>query len=55
MMVRTEPGEQFTVARAVRARIKARFDDAGIEIPFAQSVVRFRSEEVPAGSDPTPS
>jgi small conductance mechanosensitive channel len=45
MMVRTEPGEQWAVSRAVRARIKARFDEEGIEIPFAQSVIRVRSEE----------
>lgn len=50
MVVRTEPGEQWSVARAIRARIKARFDSEGIEIPFAQSVVRFRSE----GQPPTP-
>ena len=50
MIVRTEPGEQWSVARAIRARIKARFDDQGIEIPFAQSVVRFRAE----GQPPTP-
>ncbi len=50
MVVRTEPGEQWSVARAIRARIKARFDAEGIEIPFAQSVVRFRSD----GQPPTP-
>ena len=48
MSVRTEPGEQWSVARALRARIKARFDAEGIEIPFAQSVVRFRAEGQPA-------
>ncbi len=47
MVVRTEPGEQWAVARAIRLRIKARFDAEGIEIPFAQSVVRFRSEDQP--------
>ncbi len=47
MVVRTEPGEQWMVARAVRARIKSRFDAEGIEIPFAQSVVRFRAEGQP--------
>lgn len=52
MMVRTEPGEQFAVARAVRARIKARFDADGIEIPFAQSVIRIKSE---GSSAPFPS
>lgn len=51
MMVRTEPGEQWSVARALRRRIKVRFDSEGIEIPFAQSVVRFRSEGQP--SSPT--
>ncbi len=50
MVVSTEPGEQFAVARAVRARVKARFDSEGIEIPFTQSVVRFRAE----GEPPTP-
>lgn len=50
MVVRTEPGEQWTVARAIRAHIKARFDAEGIEIPFAQSVVRFRAD----GQPPTP-
>jgi small conductance mechanosensitive channel len=44
MLIRTEPGEQWAVARAVRARIKARFDDEGIEIPFAQNVIHIRSE-----------
>ncbi len=44
MVLRTEPGEQWSVSRAVRARIKTHFDAEGIEIPFAQSVVRFRSE-----------
>ncbi len=44
MMIRTEPGEQWAVSRAVRARVKARFDEQGIEIPFAQSVIRIRPE-----------
>ena len=44
MLLRTEPGEQWTVARAVRARIKARFDADGIEIPFSQHVVRMHTE-----------
>lgn len=54
MVVRTEPGEQWAVSRAVRGRVKARFDEAGIEIPFAQSVIRIRSEggAAPAALEP---
>jgi len=51
MLIRTEPGEQWAVARAVRARIKARFDEDGIEIPFAQSVIRVRSESSSEGPE----
>ncbi|UMG91699.1 mechanosensitive ion channel family protein [Nocardioides sp. TF02-7] len=36
VMVKTAPLEQWGVARALRQRIKARFDHEGIEIPFAQ-------------------
>ncbi len=44
VMVKTAPLEQWAVARALRQRIKARFDHEGIEIPFAQRVVWHREE-----------
>lgn len=44
VMVKTAPLEQWAVARALRQRIKARFDHEGIEIPFAQRVIWHRDE-----------
>lgn len=37
--VKTEPSEQFAVARRVRAEIKKAFDAEGIEIPYDHQVV----------------
>jgi small conductance mechanosensitive channel len=48
MLVKTEPGEQWVVGRKVRAEIKRRFNEEGIEIPFSQHDIRIRSEGVPA-------
>lgn len=42
--VKTEPAEQWAVARLIRARIKVAFDEAGIEIPFPQRTVWIRNE-----------
>ena len=42
--VKTLPGEQFAVARHLRARIKAAFEAAGIEIPFPQRTVWHRND-----------
>jgi small conductance mechanosensitive channel len=39
VMVKTEPMEQWKVARELRSRIKARFDHEGISIPVAQRVM----------------
>lgn len=39
VMVKTAPLQQWEVARALRQRIKARFDHEGIEIPYAQHVI----------------
>lgn len=36
LVVRTEPTEQWPVARELRRRIKMAFDDAGVSIPFPQ-------------------
>ena len=42
--MKTAPGEQWGVAREMRARIKNRFDHEGIEIPFPQRVVWHRGD-----------
>lgn len=42
--VKTEPSEQFAVARRVRAAIKKAFDVEGIEIPYNHQVIVVRSE-----------
>jgi moderate conductance mechanosensitive channel len=39
MLVKTQPLEQWAVARALRKRLKEAFDREGIEIPFPQHVV----------------
>jgi small conductance mechanosensitive channel len=45
VMVKTAPLQQWAVARALRQRIKSRFDHEGIEIPFAQRVVWHREDK----------
>ncbi len=42
LVVKTDPGEQWTTARVLRRRIKHAFDEAGIEIPFPQRTVWLR-------------
>ena len=42
VLVKTAPLQQWAVARELRARVKARFDHEGIEIPFPQRVVWHR-------------
>lgn len=46
LAVKTEPLEQWRVARALRARIKAALDDAGIG-PASGSVITYRAEGGP--------
>ena len=48
VVLKTEPSQQWTTARIVRARLKKAFDEAGIEIPFPQRDVWIR------GSGETP-
>ncbi|CAB4690106.1 MAG: mechanosensitive ion channel [Actinobacteria bacterium] len=45
VLIKTAPMEQWSVARQMRQRIKARFDHECIEIPFAQRVVWHREEK----------
>ena len=55
LVVKTTPSEQWRVARALRERLKAAFDEAGIEIPFPQQTVWHRADPraaaSPAGRD----
>jgi small conductance mechanosensitive channel len=39
LVVKTDPAEQWVVARELRLRIKEAFDAAGIEIPFPQRTI----------------
>jgi small conductance mechanosensitive channel len=47
--IKTAPLEQWAVARELRERIKARFDEEGVEIPLPQRVVWSRSAGPDAG------
>jgi moderate conductance mechanosensitive channel len=45
LVVKTDPAEQWVVARELRLRIKEAFDEAGIEIPFPQRTVWLNHED----------
>jgi small-conductance mechanosensitive channel len=45
LVLKTAPNDQFKVTRELRARIKAAFDEEGIEIPFAQRMIWHRNAE----------
>ncbi len=51
LVIKTEPGEQFAAGREIRGRLKAAFDEAGIEIPFPQRTVWMKTEE--PGGEPS--
>ena len=51
LTLKTAPMEQWRVARVMRERIKARFDNEGIAAPYPTSVVMNRTHE--DGDDPT--
>lgn len=44
LVVKTRPGDQWTVSRELRLRIKAALDTAEIEIPFPQRTVWVRTD-----------
>ena len=51
IVVQVIPGEQFAAERDLRALIKRRFDERGIEIPFPRQTVYLRQEpDFPTGS-----
>ncbi len=52
LVVRTDPSEQWAVARELRLRIKEAFDEAGIEMPFAQRTVWMNQDPRPEKPDP---
>ena len=49
LVVKTAPLRQWEVARELRQRIKDRFDQVGIEIPFQQRTVWLRTEDNAGG------
>ena len=51
LVVKTRPSEQFRVSRELRRRIKAVFEEEGIEIPFPQQTVWHRPMPVAANGD----
>ncbi len=54
LVVKTRPLEQWAISRELRERIKARFDAEGVEIPFPQRSVWFRSERDQQPTPPPP-
>ena len=50
LVVKVQPAQQWAINRELRARLKAAFDEEGIEIPFPQRTVWLRS---PADTAPT--
>lgn len=43
--VKTQPGSQWALQRALREELKTALDDAGIEIPFPQRMIWVRNEQ----------
>jgi moderate conductance mechanosensitive channel len=52
VLVKTQPMEQWAVARELRQRIKARFDHEGIEMPYSQRMVWHREGRTQPVADP---
>jgi small-conductance mechanosensitive channel len=51
LVAKTQPLQQWAVGRALRERIKAAFDEHGVEIPFPQRMVWMRAEGPGGGSE----
>jgi moderate conductance mechanosensitive channel len=56
LVIKTQPGKQYAIARELRRRIKRAFDTAEVEIPFPQRTVWLRTEQPVAlgGADAPP-
>jgi small conductance mechanosensitive channel len=52
VVLKTAPHDQLKVIRELRARIKGAFDEAGIEIPFAQRTIWHRMVDGPVPAVP---
>jgi small conductance mechanosensitive channel len=50
-LLKTRPLRQWAVKRELLRRIKLRFDELGIEIPFPQRVIHMQAAEQPAEYD----
>lgn len=46
LVIQTTPGDQWAIGRELRRRIKAAFDERGIEIPFPQRTLWVRNGDV---------
>ena len=46
LVIKVLPGEQWSIARELRQRVKAAFDAAGIEIPFPQRTLWLRDQDI---------
>ncbi|MFU8840849.1 MAG: mechanosensitive ion channel family protein [Nitriliruptoraceae bacterium] len=51
LVIKTQPGQQWAIARELRRRIKNAFDAAEVEIPFPQRTVWLRTEQPVALGD----
>ncbi len=47
VMIKTRPGKQWEVAREARRRIKKRFNELGVKIPFPDRIVHHVFEGEP--------
>lgn len=47
--IKTRPGQQWRIGREFNRRIKARFDEEGIEIPFRNTTVHLSGEALAGG------
>jgi len=56
LVIKTQPGQQWAIARELRRRLKNAFDAAAVEIPFPQRTVWLRTEQPVAlgGEDARP-
>jgi small conductance mechanosensitive channel len=54
VVVQVKPGEQYAAERELRQRLKRRFDEQGVEIPFPQRTVHAIDEDSAPARTPDP-